>query len=325
MAFFAIFAVVFSGCNIPSGPGNSGIIEDKEIEVDYKLPLSSGSGYRGGSYPLADYNLSDISNYISVSVDVQFLDADDNPITGTPPVTDNNDGWGHFFITKEGVEYASGDDGIISGGNGKKYNMPANGTSTLAIPTSATGKPGSLQIETAHATVAKAHIKKITFVAKTESSSNNVVFDWGSGVMTELFPTDTEWPGKSLSLSGASSKTGELGDITQYKEVIVNVVVFDRNNSPVSPGTVLNNKAFFTLTTAEGQWQQTEIVKQYDMEVDGNTSVTPETNKRQLDGVPAWGPGTPTHIVFQGKYESGVSPDKMVGYVNLKSVTFVAK
>jgi hypothetical protein len=65
-------------------------------------------------------------------------------------------------------------------------------------------------------------------------------------------------------------------------------------------------------------------VKQYDMAVNGKTSVTPDTNKVSEEKSTRWS-GTPTHIVFQGKYQSGASDDTMVGYVRLKTITFVPK
>ena len=323
LLFFAIF-----GCNTSVDGPEGGEGEDITITLNYALQLESGDTFKGGSINLAEYNLSDISAYGKVIVDAQLQDESGDAITGTPPVTPEKHGWAQFCITKQGVEYAGDDDGILGGKDGKKYGMKADGSTELFVPESASGIPGYLQIETYfHETVKAVYIRTITFVAKTGESSN-IVLDWGSGVKTELFGTDLEWPGKSLPLSGAvnfDAVGDKLGDITLYKEVIVDATVYDRNDSQVSAGTILNNKAFFTLTTAEGQWTETEIVKQYDMVVDGNTSVTPETNKRTVEGVKTWGPGTPTHIVFQGKYEAAANSDKMVGYVNLRTITFVAK
>ncbi|MDR0456102.1 MAG: hypothetical protein LBH20_05410 [Treponema sp.] len=326
-------------CNEPTGGPPGGDVEDTEITLNYSLTLESGTGYLGGTIDLAEYKLADISKYASVTVNAELRDEDGNAISQalinelTSQLQEGDSlNLAQFFILKEGSSYGSSNDDILGGSAGKKYNMVANGTTTLFIPSGMSGKPGKLQIETQYPDNIKyAYIRSIVFAATSDTP--NVVFDWGT-TKTELFPTDKEWPGRSLPLSGASI-TGTLGDLSLYKEIIVEAVVYDRNDAAFTstgktPHTFTNSagqpdvaNAFFTLITDNSNWEGTSPrVKQYNMELDGATSVTPETNK--VTSEQAW-TGIPTDIVFQGRYVSSQASDVMVGYVELKTITFVPK
>ncbi|MCL2271070.1 MAG: hypothetical protein FWC24_06990 [Treponema sp.] len=328
-----IACLVFAACNTPLEDTVTGTAEEIILEVGGIYNVFSGDGYAGAEINLIDLlngkSILDISNYDHVTVDATLYADDTGEILATEPIGSNKNLAQFTLLIDTGNWPVSWPNQRGNACGPTKYGMAINGLTTWYVTTDAGGIPSRLLLQVNWTDfpdeVKSIRVRSITFVPKSAGDENNVILDWGSGAKTDLFPTDTLWPGKSLPLDGASTIIGELSDITLYKEVIVTAVVYDRNNTPVSPTVTLNNTAFFTLTTAEGQWQETEIVKQYDMIVDGDTSVTPETNKRELGGTPTWGPGIPTHIVFQGKYESSKANNEMAGYVLLQKITFIAK
>ena len=316
-------ALCLGACNTDDGGGGGGggggdDAKDVSWDAKYGNIVANASDYPGIEIPLTGRGLLDISKYSSVTVNATLFTDEAGTIKAVIPTTGDRKNLAQFKLLK-----ATGgwnDAGNICGPT--KYNMNVEGPTTWFV-TEASGTPTALLLQANWEDFADGvrvkYIKvgEITFTAKT--GADNIVFDWGT-VETELFPTDTEWPGKALSLSGANTK-GDLGDMSLYREVIVDATVYDRAGN-VAVAAKLNNLAFFTLTTAEGNWQTTEIVKQYDMAVYGTTSVTPDTNKTELPN--RW-TGIPTHIIFQGKYEAGKGNDEMVGKVVLRTITFIPK
>lgn len=317
------FVFALWACNSPSNTenGEQKPGEDVTWTVGYLLVFPEGDNYPGGEIDLSDRDLTDISNYASVTVNATlYSDTEGNTKVVHTPATDN-------LVQFKLLKATGGWDTPSNICGSTRYSMAFDGDTIYIVPSEASGVPAKLLIQANWAdfngVVKSIKVNSITFTAKTEVE--NIIYSWGSGVKTQLFPTDTEWPGKSLPLNGATEITGTLGDMGLYKEVIINATVFDRDDRPFSTtGKTPIDPAFYTLTTAEGQWQETEIVKQYDMVVEGNTSVTPDTNKVSESKSTRWS-GTPTHIVFQGQYKSDKPNDQMVGYVLLKTITFVPK
>jgi hypothetical protein len=321
-----------AACNTNDGPGGGpggeggGGGEDAEwkdgFPFDENKPLT-GTTFKGGTINLTELGLLDISKYASVTVDATlYTDNNCQTIAILPTGADDDTNLAQFSL----LETESGWTNKI--GNKAKDHMSVNGPTTWFIPEGASGVPKFLLIEANHDTAPETYrvnsikVNKITFSAKT--GADPVVYDWGK-TTTELFETNTEWPGKSLPLSGASTITGTLRDLSSYKEIIVDATVYDRAGN-VAVATKLIDQAFFVLLTDNSNWTTYETVKQYDMNVNGTTSVTPETNKvKEEDNRANRWTGIPTDIAFMGQYKAGKGNDEMVGKVELRSITFVPK
>jgi hypothetical protein len=320
--FVISFALFLGTCNDPSGSTGGDEGEEVIITVGSLYELANSTTYPGAELDLSGKNLLDISKYASVTVDATLY----SDVAGETLAVKGSasDSLAQFKLLK-----GTGDwDGAGNICGPTKYNMEVNGETIMSITDGASGVPAVLLLqanwEEFPGAVKSIKVNTITFTPK--SSGDEVVFDWGS-VTTILFPSSGqgEYPGAALPLDGAVTITGTLGDMALYKEVIVDAVVLDRSGNPFAEtGKTPIDPAFFTLTSSESNWQNTEIVKQYDMAVNGKTPVTPDTNKVSEEKRNRWS-GTPTHIVFQGKYQSGAPDDTMVGYVRLKTITFVPK
>ena len=157
---------------------------------------------------------------------------------------------------------------------------------------------------------------------KGGGEGENVILDWGTGYKTDLFPTNQgDYPGKSVSLSDSQINViGTLGDISLYSEVIVDAEVYDRDNNSFTGPAIDEGNPFFSLISNNGNWNNSIIVKKWNMTTpEGETSATPATAATWTES------GTPTYIVFQGKYISGQPANQMVGYVKIKKITFKPK
>jgi len=318
---------VLWACNSPGGPdGPGGDAEDAEWADDLlfgggtEYPLT-GDDYPGGTIDLTGLNLLDISKYYSVTVNATLYTDE----AGTTKATGSGN-LAQFALLKSNSDWNN-----TCGPT--KYGMTIDGDTTWIVPEGASGVPTHLLVQanwvdfTDGVKVKSIKVHKITFTAKT-GGGEPVVYDWGT-TMTDVFGTDMEWPGKSLPLSGASSISGTLGDMSLYKEVIVDAVVYDRAGNIASKDK-LENLAFFTLITNNSDWSGSEIIKRYDMNVTGTTTVNPEPGSddnpagNRVTGANAW-KGIPTDIVFQGHYKSNLANDQMAGKVELKSITFVPR
>jgi len=326
-AFLVVLTLVFIGCNNPTGDGTEEGGKEITGGSDNLYPFSEGDNYRGTQITLStlipNTTFLDISKYASVTIHTTFFSDQD----GTTEILTNQweaTGMAQFMFLIGSGNWENESNRCTSPQSNMKRDI-----NTMYINEASSGTPAFLLIETNKPIIQSVKVTSITFTPRGEGET--VILSWGTpGAKTELFPSDTQWPGKSLPLSGATITGGPLNDITNYKEVIVEATVYNRNNEILltqSPGP-----AFFTLTTAEGQWQTTEIVKQYDMIINGDTSVTPATNKRTVNDEPTWGPGIPTHIVFQGRFLKSGDTDynannwnnnTMVGYVEVRKLTFV--
>jgi len=317
---------VLWACNSPGGPdGPGGDAEDAEWADDLlfgggtEYPLT-GDDYPGGTIDLTGLNLLDISKYYSVTVNATLYTDE----AGTTKATGSGN-LAQFALLKSNSDWNN-----TCGPT--KYGMTIDGDTTWIVPEGASGVPTHLLVQanwvdfTDGVKVKSIKVHKITFTAKT-GGGEPVVFDWGS-VETDMFPTDTEWPGRSLPLDGANNAP-TLQDMSAYKEVIVDAVVYDRAGN-IADRAKLIDPPFFTLVIDNGNWQNSETVKRYDMNVNGTTSVNPSAGSdenpsgNRVTGANAW-KGIPTYIVFQGQYKSDKGNDEMVGKVQLKTITFVPK
>ena len=291
------------------------------------LPIDGGNNYPGREINLADCSsitgtIGDISLYGEIVLFAVLYKKDGTEITG------KGNGLAQFSILLDGSSGWDDNNKLA-----EKYNLVSSSNVSTPPKSGKTGKPGKLLVQGSYniadytdAKVASIEVQKLTFKLKTEgggTDDGSIIFSWGSGVETDTFPTDTKWPGRSLPLSGASEKTGTLGDMSLYKEVIVDATVYDRADN-IATASDLIDPAFFVLVTDNSNWTTYETVKQYGMAVDGPTSVTPETNKVDASKSTCW-KGIPTDIAFMGEYNSSVSNNKTVGKVLLKSITFVPK
>ena len=160
------------------GGGGGGEGGGDSATFNYDLELKSGSGTVGGVIDLKE-GLLDISQYASVTVDGELRGEDGKPIT--PAViaqltsdveTGKSLNLAQFFLLKEGSNYGSTDADILGGSNGKKYNMVADGKTTLNIPPGLTGKLTKLQVETIHPDEIKSiYIRTIEFTPRTADPS----------------------------------------------------------------------------------------------------------------------------------------------------------
>ena len=339
--FFLIIGLVFilGTCNTPADPGtNTGTESGGEVS------MTDGGVYTeftGDDYPGAEVDLkqflkegeafADISQYASVIVDATLYSAYTDEITNTIatlPAGDNKNLAQFTLLTGTGdwPKKWPNEKGNACGPT--KYNMAVEGKTTWNVSSDATGIPAVLLIqkneEDFPGEIAAIKINEIIFVPKSATNENDVVLDWGTGYTTELFPTDTAWPGKSVSLSDSETDiTGVLRDISLYDEVIVEAVALDRNSDEFPAGTAIgsaNNgvEAFFTIITNNSNWSS-EIVKQYNLNLSGETSAVRGEAELFEDS------GMPSHIVFMAKYDSSLRDDQMVGHVTIKKVTFKAK
>lgn len=337
------YLFLFISCNtneeIPGhGGGGGGSGEELFLNMGdtEKYVLESGDEYPGAEIDLTVYladgaYLEDISNYRSVVVNATLY-SDEN-FTTIASKENSSDNLAQFKLMRNSGDWTD----PIGGDNGTKYNMSVNGDTTWFVPSGASGVPAKLLIQANYADfpekVKSFQVNSVTFKPILSGSDYEVVFDWGE-VTTDLLTEGQSgnWPGKSLPLDGANDPPVLL-DLSNYSRIIVDAVILDRNENAFSDtgkepyvytndGTQDQANAFFTLTTAEGDWQDTERVKQYDMVLDGETDVTPDTNK--VSGDNAW-KDIPTHIVFQARYDSGKPDDETVGYVTLRKITFILK
>ena len=321
-------ALCLGACNTDDGGGGGGggggdDAKDVSWDAKYGAKVTNADNYPGIEVLLSGRGLVDISKYSSVRVYATlYTDEEGNTKAVTPTGEKNN--LAQFTLLK-----GTGNWDTASNKCGPtKYGMVVDGPTTWFVTEGASGVPDRLLLQANWVDFADGvrvkYIKvgEITFSAKT--GSDPVVFDWGS-TETDTFPTSgSQWPGRSLPLSGANTKP-TLGDMSLYKEVIVDAMVYDRAGNPATASKLID-QAFFILVTDNSNWQTYETIKQYNMNVNGTTSVTPETNKVKVEDNRAnrW-TGIPTDIVFCGEYNSAKGPDEMVGKVALRSITFIPK
>jgi hypothetical protein len=149
----------------------------------------------------------------------------------------------------------------------------------------------------------------------------DVILDWGTGFTTDEFPTNTTYPGRSINLNDPQIiKTGVLREMSNYSKVIVDAVVYDRtgdSRTNILTGSPFGNP-FFILIDNNSDWGS-EVVKMFNMNVNGETEVTPETAATWNESkIPTW-------IAFLGQYDSAEPLNRTVGSVNIRKITFIAK
>jgi hypothetical protein len=149
-------------------------------------------------------------------------------------------------------------------------------------------------------------------------ATEDVVFDWGSGMKTELFGTgsDNSWQGKSFPLSGATTITGgPVGNIDLYNPIIIEADLYDRDNNLIE-GTVSDLAQFSLIPQEGGDWENSKLAVGSNMST-GETSGAPLSGKTE----------TPTHLLLEVHYwtslPSGVTVQ--VGYINVRKLTFKPK
>jgi len=309
-------------------PKSSGGEGGGELTIDHVYEIVEGSGYLGCQIDLAEWGpFLDIAQYASVIVDatLYFAYTDETTNTVATLPTGDNKNLAQFKLLKSSGGWDD-DSNICSP---TKYGMAVDGPTTLNIPANASGVPAFLLIQANHVdfsspnAVTHIKVKTIEFVSKSEVNDNNVVLDWGSGYTTDVFPTNSEWPGRSIPLIDHDDILGTLGDISLYDRVIVDAVALDRDGNQFPANTVMGDDgvtAFFIILADNSDWGATsELVKQYDMNLSGETIAVRGTAQTFKNA------GQPKYIAFLGRYKSEFPNSRMVGKVTIKKVTFVAK
>ena len=163
------------GCNTSLGPDDGIIAKEVVINLggDYVYKLDSGEGYKGTEIDLSGNGLLDISKYSSVTVNAKFYKDDGGTTEATP--TDWGDGKskGQFILLKAGTSGWGGDNYCAP----PRYDMPREGDSVLNIPSTASGTPGKLLIQTgAPGTIKSVKVFTITFTPKQSDVTLEFVY-----------------------------------------------------------------------------------------------------------------------------------------------------
>jgi hypothetical protein len=333
-AILACFTFIIFGCNEAGDPSNKGggsgtpgVPVTLMTGNENPYELTGDSTWIGAEIDLTalpDYDkLVDISEYESVTVDATLC-SDGNKLDGP-----QEDGLAQFkLLYKSGGANWTNEDNIII----TCYNLKIEGSNTSGeIDSAKKGKPTTLLVEgnKDDSGIDGIIVRSITFNPRTLAlKESDVVYSWGSGSDQIAMDQGTsKWPGGSIELDAAPTKKGTIGNITNYKEIIVDAQVLDRDGKEIPSTTKLIDDAFFILVSDNSSWSgNSELVKQYNMKFDGRTSVTPETTKTEnSSGEPEWRSGTPTWIAFCAERDTSKPNSQQAGYVVLRNIYFITK
>jgi hypothetical protein len=184
--YLAVFclALTIITCNTATGGPGNGPGENINGGVDYLFVLGNSDNYPGAEVDLpAEWNLSDISGYASVTVKATLYSDEE----GTTPAVKTNasDNLAQFKLLK-----ATGgwdDSGNICGPT--KYNMVLDGDTVWTVTNDASGVPTKLLLQANWAefpnAVKSIHVHEITFTAKTGAPVLDKVYDNGTYMTVE--------------------------------------------------------------------------------------------------------------------------------------------
>jgi len=180
-AFFAIFTLIFIGCN-EAGEDTDDSKEGEEINwgVDHLFVLGSSDNYPGAEVDLTGRGLLNISKYASITVDAVLYTDEGGTTEATVPSGDNNNLAQFKLLKAGGYEGAWNDDANICGPT--KYNMAVNGETKWIVTVDAQGVPAVLLLQANWADfedgvrVKSIKVKSITFTPKTGDVVLDVVF-----------------------------------------------------------------------------------------------------------------------------------------------------
>jgi len=155
----------------------------------------------------------------------------------------------------------------------------------------------------------------------TEGEGEEVIFDWGdpgykNGI---VFGTDDQWPGYELNLADCpqEGKTGTLGDISLYSNVILTAVLFDREDNEFPVGTdptTLEAQFHILLDGSSGWGDVNKLASKNNLVLSGDSSASVSKDE-----------GKPGKVLVQARYQSSKADSAQVGYIAIQKVTFVPK
>ena len=176
---FILISLAFSGCNTSLGPEEGIIAKEVVINLggDYVYKLDSGEGYKGTEIDLSGNGLLDISKYSNVTVNAKFYKDDAGTSEATTGDWGDGTSKGQFILLKAGTS-GWGESNYCAP---PRYDMPREGDSVLNIPSTASGIPGKLLIQTGSpGTIKSVKVFTITFTPKQSDVTLELAYSQAS-------------------------------------------------------------------------------------------------------------------------------------------------